>query len=108
MRKCERFEQPARAGLYCRWCPAVLALRRVLPPDPGARWLPDTDEVDAAPTSLGTGGRGPTMLMSPSRTLISCGSSSSEYLRMKLPIAVICGSRFILNTGPFDSFRTAV
>ncbi len=26
---------------------------------------------------------------------------------MKLPIAVICGSRFILNTGPFDSFWAA-
>ena len=37
-------------------------------------------------------GRGPTMLISPFRTLISCGSSSSELLRKKSPSFVMRGS----------------
>jgi len=47
MRKRERFEQPARARLYCRWCPAVLALRRVHPQTLARAGCRDTDEVDA-------------------------------------------------------------
>src|SRR5229473_1227604 len=51
-------------------------------------------------TSPGSGGRGPTTLMSPRSTLMSCGSSSMEYFRRMAPTRVTRGSFRILNTGP--------
>ncbi len=50
-------------------------------------------------------GRGPTMLMSPSSTLTSCGSSSTLVLRSQRPTRVILGSLRILKIGPVFSFR---
>ena len=47
----------------------------------------------ALSTSLGIGGRGPTRLMSPISTLISCGSSSRLNLRSQRPTGVTRGSR---------------
>lgn len=35
-------------------------------------------------TSRGNGGRGPTKLICPNKTFISCGNSSKLYLRMNL------------------------
>ena len=55
-------------------------------------------------TSLAIGGRGPTMLMSPRRTLMNCGNSSSEYLRRMRPRRVMRGSLVILNSTPSRSF----
>ena len=49
---------------------------------------------------LRSAGRGPIRLMSPLRTLISCGSSSRLVRRRTWPILVIRGSRAILNSGP--------
>jgi len=46
MRKREAFEQPA-ARVILPLVPGRSGAARVLPPDRGARWLPDTDEVDA-------------------------------------------------------------
>ena len=45
-------------------------------------------------------GRGPTRLMSPLRTLMSCGSSSMLVRRSHRPKGVTRGSFFILKTGP--------
>ena len=50
-------------------------------------------------------GRGPTILMSPSNTLISCGNSSMLVLRSHLPTRVVRGSLVILKIGPVFSFR---
>ncbi len=56
-------------------------------------------------TSDGIGGLGPTMLISPFRTLINCGNSSMLVLRRIVPImGIIRGSFLILKTGPSDSF----
>ena len=55
-------------------------------------------------TSAGTGGLGPTMLISPERTFRNWGSSSSEVRRMKAPTRVTRGSFLILKTGPEASF----
>src|ERR1700719_570857 len=43
-------------------------------------------------TNVGRSGRGPTKLISPLRTLISCGNSSTRVRRMKRPMAVTRGS----------------
>src|SRR3989338_3747587 len=56
-------------------------------------------------TSEGNGGLGPTMDISPFRTLNNCGSSSMLDLLKKVPNLVTLGSFFILNTGPFISFN---
>jgi len=56
-------------------------------------------------TSPGTGGRGPTRLMLPSRTLNNWGSSSMLVFLMNLPTLVIRGSSLILKTGPSISLR---
>ena len=53
--------------------------------------------------SWGSAGRGPTRLMSPLTTLISCGSSSIEVLRRNWPTRVTRGSSAILNIGPAAS-----
>jgi len=54
------------------------------------------------PTSEGIGGLGPTILISPLRTLINCGSSSIPVFRRKFPIyGMIRGSFLILKTGPY-------
>ena len=53
-------------------------------------------------TSEGTGGRGPTRLMSPMKTFQSCGSSSRLVLRRNLPTLVMRGSSFILKMTPSD------
>ena len=45
--------------------------------------------------------------MSPRSTLMSWGSSSTEYLRITRPIRVTRGSFFILKTGPACSLRAA-
>ena len=45
-------------------------------------------------------GRGPTMLMSPSSTLTSCGNSSMLVLRSHWPTRVMRGSLLILKIGP--------
>lgn len=58
-------------------------------------------------TSRGSGGRGPTTDMSPTRTLRNWGNSSMECLRMKCPILVTRGSSFILNMGPSTSFSAS-
>ena len=56
-------------------------------------------------TSEGTGGRGPTRLMSPMNTFQSCGSSSRLVRRRNRPTLVMRGSSFILKITPsFDSF----
>ncbi len=51
-------------------------------------------------TSLGSGGRGPTRLISPRRTLKSWGNSSRLVFRRMRPIFVILGSLTILNVIP--------
>jgi len=54
------------------------------------------------PTSEGIGGLGPTILISPLRTLISCGISSMPVFRRKFPIyGMIRGCFLILKTGPY-------
>ncbi len=59
-------------------------------------------------TSEGTGGRGPTRLMSPMKTFQSCGSSSRLVRRRNLPTFVMRGSSFILKMTPsVDSFCAA-
>ena len=50
-------------------------------------------------------GRGPTMDMSPRRTLRSWGSSSMLDLRRKRPRGVTRGSAAILNCGPFGTLQ---
>jgi hypothetical protein len=46
--------------------------------------------------SSGKGGRGPTRLMSPTRTFHNCGSSARLYFRRNFPSGVIRGSFLIL------------
>ena len=59
-------------------------------------------------TSEGSGGRGPTSDISPSMTLKSCGSSSSDQRRSHEPVAVTRGSLRILNSRPSPSSRVAI
>ena len=54
----------------------------------------------------GRSGRGPTRLMSPRRTLSSCGSSSMRWARMKAPTRVMRGSRSVAQRGPAASAST--
>ncbi len=58
-------------------------------------------------TSDRSGGRGPTRLMSPRKTLTSCGSSSREYLRRVRPTRVTRGSCLSLKSTPLPSFCAA-
>ena len=58
-------------------------------------------------TSDGTGGRGPTRLISPRNTFQSCGSSSRLMRRSRRPTRVTRGSLRILKIGPSASFSAA-
>ena len=56
-------------------------------------------------TSRGGAGLGPTRLISPLSTLMSCGSSSRLELRRNRPSGVTRGSSRILNAAPFVSLE---
>ncbi len=60
-------------------------------------------------TKAGRSGRGPTIDMSPLSTFHSCGSSSSDQRRRKLPMRVRRGSSRTAHTGPVeDSASTRI
>ena len=57
-------------------------------------------------SSCGQAGLGPTRLISPFKTLQSCGSSLRLYFRRNLPKGVTRGSLAILNSPSFASLRS--
>ena len=61
----------------------------------GPRFLHSTGQLHK-----GDSGRGPTRLISPRRTLISCGSSSSFHLRNTRPVRVTRGSQSWVRSEP--------
>src|SRR3990172_13288059 len=53
--------------------------------------------------NTGRSGRGPTMLISPLRTLKNCGGSSMLVILRNLPMFVHLGSSFFAHTGPVSA-----